>query len=87
LHDVKARIIGTEGKTKRTIESLGECYIIVKDSIVYLLAPADKVEYITTAITNLIKGSKQSNVYKFLEERNAQEKINLNEDLGIKNKD
>lgn len=87
LRDVRARIIGTRGKTKKTIESLGDCHINITDSFVYLIAPTEKIEYISTAITSLIKGSKQSNVYKFLENMNTKEKINLNEDLGLKSKE
>ncbi len=72
--DVRARLIGTQGRTKRTIENLADARIIIKDNEIGLICPAEEVDYAITAITNLIRGSKQSNVYNFLERINASKK-------------
>ncbi len=71
---VKSRLIGTQGRTKRTIENIADCYIRVQDNEVGIIGSAEEVEYTITAITNLIRGSKQSNVYRFLERINTQKK-------------
>jgi len=79
---IRGRIIGTEGKTKRTIEQISGCAIVVHQSSVGIIGPAEGIEEATTAIKNLIKGSKQANVYAFLERMNREQKEKS--DLGIK---
>ncbi|MEK6824445.1 MAG: hypothetical protein AABX12_00015 [Nanoarchaeota archaeon] len=74
LETVRARVIGTQGRTKRTIESLADCQVIVRGNEVGLICPAEEVEYVITGMTNLIRGSKQANIYKFLERINAARK-------------
>ncbi|MEM4259317.1 MAG: KH domain-containing protein [Candidatus Pacearchaeota archaeon] len=71
IEEIRSRIIGREGKTKRTIEEVSGCAVILHDSTVGIIGPAEDIEEATTAITNLIKGSKQANVYRFLERMNA----------------
>jgi ribosomal RNA assembly protein len=74
LRVVKGRLIGTEGKTKKTIENLADCKVIIRDKEVGVLCESEEVEYIITAITGIIRGSKQSNMYRFLEKINADRK-------------
>lgn len=74
LEVVRARVIGTYGRTKRTIENLADCKIIIKDNEVGVLCPAEEIDYVITALGNLIRGSKQANVYNFLERVNASKK-------------
>lgn len=74
LETVKARIIGTQGRTKRTIENLADCEVAIKGNEVGLICPAEEMDYVITGLTNLIRGSKQANVYKFLERINAARK-------------
>jgi len=70
LKDVRARVIGREGKTKRTIEDLTDSTIIVKDNTIGIIGYANTMENTLTALRNLIRGSKEANVYRFLEEMN-----------------
>lgn len=74
LLDVKSRLIGTHGKTKHTIEEISGCSIIIKDNNVGIIGTAENIEEATQGITNLIRGSKQSNVYRFLERLNSQKR-------------
>ena len=67
LEIVRGRLIGTKGKTKRVLEEISGCKVIIKDNMVGIIGAAESIEYIVTAITNLIRGTKQSNVYKYLE--------------------
>lgn len=85
LKEVRARIIGKEGKTKHTIEQISNCDIVINEyeNEVGLIGPADEIEEATTAIANLIKGTKQANIYRFLERINAKKK-DFSTDLGLK---
>lgn len=71
---VRARLIGTDGRTRRTLEQLGDCRIMIKDNEVGIIGPAEDIEEATTGVESLIRGSKQSNVYGYLERRNRERK-------------
>lgn len=74
LKDVRGRIIGKEGKTKRTLEDLTGASIVVRDNNVSIIGTAESIEHIVTAVKNIIRGTKQANAYRFLERMNAEKK-------------
>jgi len=74
LDVVRGRVIGKEGKTKRTIEDVADCFIAVSGNEVGIIADGESIEEAKTAVTNLIKGTKEANVYNFLERMNATKK-------------
>lgn len=63
---IKARIIGTKGKTLQTLNQLTDCYFELKDNHVGIIAHPEDLETAHEAVTSLIKGSKQGNVYGFV---------------------
>lgn len=71
LEEVRGRIIGTEGKTKRAVEQISGCALVLHQNTVGIIGLAENIEEATTALKSLIKGSKQTNVYKFLERMNT----------------
>ena len=75
LEIIRARLIGTRGRTKKTIESISGCNIIINENEVGLICHSEKMEYAITAISNIIKGSKVTNTYKYLEKTNKKGKI------------
>ena len=74
LKDIQARLIGTHGKTKKIISDISGCDIVVTDGDVGILGDAETIYDTETAIVSLIKGSKQSNMYRYLERRNKERK-------------
>lgn len=74
LEPIRARLIGKEGRTRKTIEEISGCKVRIKDNSVGIVGSAEEMEYAITAIKNLIKGSKQANVYNFLERINRRKK-------------
>ena len=66
LKEVRGRIVGSKGRTKRTMENLSDCQIVMHDNDVGIIGNAEDIHEAVTALTSLIKGSRQSNVYKFL---------------------
>ena len=84
LKEVRARIIGTHGKTLRLMSELSGCYITLTENTISILGPAEKIKETETAIKSLIRGSKQRNVYRYLEK---QRKKDYGESLGLKIKE
>jgi len=74
LKDVQARLIGTKGKTRRVISNLTECEMIIKEGEIGLIGQVEDVDSAEIALISIIKGSKQANMYKFLEKRNQKRK-------------
>ncbi len=79
---IRARIIGKAGKTLKTLVTLTECYFELKDNDVGIIGSAELIENAQEAIIMLIQGSKQANVYTYLEKHHAQPIL----DLGLKEK-
>lgn len=69
---VRSRLIGTHGKTKKTIEEITKCDISIKENQVGIIGPAEVTENALVAVTNIIKGTKQANAYKYLERINTE---------------
>jgi len=74
LRTVKARLIGTKGKTKHTLENISECNIVLSDHTVGIIGSVENVEMAVHAVMSLIRGAVQSKVYSFLERSRANAK-------------
>jgi ribosomal RNA assembly protein len=64
---IRGRIIGKNGRTKKTIMALTDCFIELKDNRVGILGYSENVSNARQAIISIIQGAKQSNVYAYLE--------------------
>jgi|TARA_Y100000034_G_scaffold79823_1_gene95811 KH domain-containing protein len=80
LERIRARIIGTKGKTLKTLNELTKCHFELKDNNVGVIGDSEYIENAQNAIISIIKGSKQSNVYNFLEKHQVKDVV----DLGLK---
>jgi ribosomal RNA assembly protein len=76
LMRLKGRIIGTEGKCRRIIEELSECYISVFGKTVAIIGTNSSASIARHAIESLLTGSTHANVYKWLEKRRRELKRN-----------
>lgn len=83
LQEIKARIIGTQGGTISIISDLSNCHTVLHGNTVYIIGNSEEIKSAMNAMIRLIKGSKQSSVYSYLEK---QRKIYHPEDLGLKDK-
>ncbi len=79
---IRARIIGTGGKTLRTLTQLTECNFELKSNEVGIIGSPECIKNAQTAIISLVQGSKQANVYSFLEKHQVKPVL----DLGLKEK-
>lgn len=87
LERIRARIIGTRGKTKEIIQNLSDCLISLHGNTVGIISRAEDIRKAINALTSLVHGQKQSRVYSYLERARTREKTRMHEDLGLKIKE
>lgn len=67
LKSIRSRIIGTKGKTLKTLGNLAECYLEINENQIGIISPPEFLENAQQGIISIIQGAKQSNVYTHLE--------------------
>ncbi len=65
---IKARLIGTKGKTRKLIENFSGCSVSVYGKTVCLIGNFEQMKIAREAIKMVIRGSKHSKVYGFLQQ-------------------
>ncbi|HTZ42128.1 MAG TPA: hypothetical protein VMC07_02910 [Candidatus Omnitrophota bacterium] len=80
LETIRARIIGTKGKTLKTLIELTDCFFAVSNNEVGIIGNPEHMKLAQNAVVSLIQGSKQANVYKYLEKHHVEPVI----DFGLK---
>jgi ribosomal RNA assembly protein len=64
---IKSRLIGTRGKTRITIEKDSGCFISIYGKTVSIIGKYNEIEIAREAVKMIIRGSKHSKVYGFLQ--------------------
>lgn len=72
---IKARVIGTGGKTRKHIEEMADVDISVYGSTVALIGELIALNIARTAVDMLLSGAEHSTVYRFLERKRRELKI------------
>ena len=66
---LKGRVIGKDGKSRKTIEELTQCYISVYGKTVGVIGASEQALMARKAIEALLRGSPHSSVYRWLERK------------------
>jgi ribosomal RNA assembly protein len=69
IRRVKSRIIGMNGKTRRTIEELTEADVVVYGHTVGLIGTFEQLDAARNAVQMIIEGSEHHTVYAFLQKK------------------
>jgi ribosomal RNA assembly protein len=69
IRRVKSRIIGMNGKTRRTIEELTEADVVVYGHTVGFIGTFEQVDAARNACQMIIQGSQHHTVYSFLQKK------------------
>ena len=75
LEAIRARIIGTNGRTLKTVNNLTNCFISLKDNQIGIIGDNEYIEEAVQAITSLVRGSKQGHVYGRLEREKKKKRL------------
>ena len=65
---IKARLIGTKGKARKLIEKFSGCSVSVYGKTVCIIGNFEQMSIAREAIKMIIRGSKHSKVYGFLQQ-------------------
>jgi ribosomal RNA assembly protein len=69
IEEIKGRIIGKAGKTRKIIEELSSSFISVYGDTVSVIADHVSLSYSVEAIQMIIQGKRQRTVYQYLEKK------------------
>ncbi|MFW3147087.1 MAG: KH domain-containing protein [Thermoplasmatota archaeon] len=72
---VRSRLIGTGGKTRKLIEDLTDCQLSIKGNTVAIIGDLEGLKIASKAVTMLLTGSEHSTVYSFMERKRKDLKI------------
>ncbi|MDG6224584.1 MAG: KH domain-containing protein [Candidatus Thermoplasmatota archaeon] len=72
---VRARLIGSGGKTRTLVEELTDCFLSIKGNTVAIIGDLEGLRVAKKAITMILQGSEHSSVYSFLERKRKDLKI------------
>jgi ribosomal RNA assembly protein len=72
---IRARLIGSKGKTRKLIEELSNTNISILGNTIYIIGDLDSLEIAESAVDMLLSGSEHASVYRFLESKRRDLKI------------
>ena len=72
---LKSRIIGTEGKAKKTIEDKTYCELSIYGKTVGVIGPINKVHIARRAVEMILHGSQHGHVYQWIDDQLEKEKL------------
>ncbi len=75
LEEIRARIIGKQGKTLKTLNKLTNCAISLQDNHIGIIGDAEDIEDGIQALTSVIHGSKHGHVYGRLERLKKEKRL------------
>jgi ribosomal RNA assembly protein len=79
---LKGRVIGKEGKSRKTIEDLSESHVSVYGKTIGIIGQPEGASMAKKAVEALLRGSTHANVYKWLEKRRRELKKRRMTDLA-----
>ncbi|MEA3559933.1 MAG: KH domain-containing protein [Candidatus Thermoplasmatota archaeon] len=75
VQQVRSRVIGSDGKTRRLIENLTDCMMSVKGNTVALIGDLEGLKVASKAVMMVLQGSEHSSVYSFMERKRKDLKL------------
>jgi ribosomal RNA assembly protein len=80
---LKGRVIGADGKSRNTLESLTDCSISVYGKTISIIGSVENIGNCKRSVETLLAGSPHANVYKWLERQHKLMKQKLGDEPGF----
>lgn len=74
---IRGRVIGEKGRTRRMIEELTGCRMAIQGNTVSIIGEMDALESAKRGVDMLLSGSEHSTVYGFLERRRKEMRLSM----------
>jgi len=84
---VRGRVIGEKGRTRRMIEELTGCDVAIQGNTVAIIGPLEGLEAAKRGVDMLLSGSEHSSVYGFLERRRKEMRYSMLDSVVIRSPD
>ncbi|MGA1792592.1 MAG: KH domain-containing protein [Thermoplasmatota archaeon] len=75
IMQVRSRVIGTGGRTRRLVEELTDCMLSIKGNTVAIIGDLEGLKVASKAVTMLLSGSEHSTVYSYMEHKRKDLKV------------
>jgi ribosomal RNA assembly protein len=75
IMQVRSRLIGSGGKTRRLIEDLTDCQLSIKGNTAAIIGDIEGLKVASKAVMMILNGSEHSSVYSFMERKRKDLKI------------
>jgi ribosomal RNA assembly protein len=83
IRRIRARLIGSKGKTRNLIEELTDTEISIFGNTVYIIGDLEALEIAEAAVDMLLSGSEHAGVYRFLEMKRRELKRSILDTVEI----
>ncbi len=84
---VRGRVIGEKGRTRRMLEDLTGCHMAIQGNSVSILGDLEGVDTAKRAVDLLLSGSEHSTVYGFLERKRKQARMTMLDSVVVRRDD
>jgi ribosomal RNA assembly protein len=81
---MRGRVIGEKGRTRKMIEDLAGCHLAVQGNTVAIIGQLEGVEVARRAVDMLLAGSEHSTVYSFLERKRRQARMTMLDSVDVR---
>lgn len=83
---VRGRVIGEKGRTRKMLEELTGCHLAIQGNTVAIIGDLDSVDVAKRAVDMLLAGSEHSTVYSFLERKRRQARLTMLDSVDLRSR-
>lgn len=81
---IRGRVIGEKGRTRKMLEELTGCHLAIQGNTVAIIGDLESVEVAKRAVDMLLAGSEHSTVYGFLERKRKEARLTMLDSVDVR---
>jgi ribosomal RNA assembly protein len=83
---MRGRVIGEKGRTRKMIEDLAGCHLAIQGNTVAVIGDLEGVDVAKRAVDMLLSGSEHSTVYGFLERKRREARMSMLDSVDVRSR-